>query len=138
MPVRALGNDVHTYNATNITAYLDQASLDMLVEALDVTNLASSGMTYTPGVFGAEVPIGGAWDIAIDNVFGADTITPPTTTLRTYVRQVGPSGNRATYTWTGSATVGAFISEYKIFTDKVTGILKWSGKLTISGSPVRS
>lgn len=138
MPVRALGNDVHTYNATNITAYLDQASLDMLVEALDVTNLASSGMTYTPGVFGAEVPIGGAWDKAIDDVFGADTVSPPTTTLRTYVRQVGPVSNRVTYTWTGSSTVGAFISEYKIFTDKVTGILKWSGKLTISGSPVRA
>ena len=41
---------------------------------------------------------------------------------------VGPSGSRVTRTWTGSATVGAFISNYKINADNPMGDIVWTAR----------
>ena len=137
MPVRALGNVVITYNSVNVTAYLNTGSQEATVTAIDTTSLASTGQEQTPGAPAYSYPVGGFWSKALDDVFGADSVSPPTT-LRNFSCQIGPVGNRATYTWTGSSTVGAFVSDYKVdFTDPM-GMITWSGTLTLSGAPTRS
>lgn len=137
MATKALGNIVLTYNSTNITAHLNTVSLEMTVEAIDTTTLASSAQEQTPGATAFSVPIGGPWSKTIDDVLGADGTSPPST-LRSFIAQVGPSGNRVTYTWTGSSTVGAFVTDYKIDATDPMGMLTWSGTLTVSGAPTRA
>lgn len=137
MATKTLTNLVLTYNSNNITSYLDTASLEATVEAIDTTTLASTAQEKTPGATSYSVPIGGFWAKALDDILGADAVSPPTT-LRTFAYQIGPVGNRVTYTWTGSATVGAFISDYKVDASDPMGVIKWTGTLTISGSPTRA
>lgn len=137
MAVKTLQNIAITYNASSMAAHLDQASLEATVETIDTTTFASAAQEKTPGATSYSIPVGGPWSKALDDILGADTVSPPST-LRDFVYQIGPSGNRATYTWTGSATVGAFISDYKVQADDPMGTIKWSGTLTISGAPVRS
>lgn len=137
MGTRALTNRVLTYNGSNITAHLNKASMKAVIKVIDSTTLASSAQENTPGATSYTVPVGGPWSKALDDILGADADSPPTT-LRTFVDQVGPSANRVTRTWTGSTTVGAFISDYSVDTDDPLGDITWSGTLTISGAPVRS
>lgn len=138
MATKALGNIVLTYNSQNISSHLNTASLEMTVEAIDTTTLASAAQEQTPGAPGFSVPIGGPWSKAIDDILGADAVSPPDSTLRSFVGQIGPVGNRVTYTWTGSATVGAFVTDYKVDATDPMGMLTWSATLTVSGAPVRS
>lgn len=137
MPAKALGNVVITYNSVNVTPYLNKASLKATIKAIDTTNLASTAQQQGPGAPGFTVPVGGLWDAALDAVFGADADSPPTT-LRTLVVQIGPVANRVIRTWTGTATVGAFVSDYSVDTDDPLGDITWSGTLQCSGAPVRS
>lgn len=137
MPVKTLANVAVTYASLSMAQYLDGGSLEMVVEAVDTTNLAGTGKQATPGAPSVSVPVSGYWDSALDAVLGADAVSPPTT-LRNLTVQVGPSGNRATYSLTGTATVGAFISDYKIDFSDPMGMIKWSGTLTVSGVPTRS
>ena len=137
MATKALGNIVLTYNSNNISSHLNTASLEMTVEAIDTTTLASSAQEQTPGATAFSVPIGGPWSSTLDGYLGADAVSPPTT-LRSFVAQIGPSGNRVTYTWTGSSTVGAFVTDYKIDATDPMGMITWSGTLTVSGAPTRS
>ena len=113
MAVKTLKNFGVSYNGTNITAYLNKASLEMTAEAIDTTSLASDGKELTPGAVGFNVPVSGTWAKALDAVLGADAISPPTT-LRTLVVTIGATGATVVYTWTGTEMVGAFISDYKI------------------------
>jgi hypothetical protein len=137
MPAKALTNVVITYNTTNITAYLNKASLKAVVKAIDTTNLASTAQQQGPGAPGFTVPVAGLWDKALDDVLGADADSPPTT-LRTLVVQIGPAANRVIRTWTSSANVGAFVSDYSVDTDDPLGNISWSGTLQCSGAPVRT
>ena len=138
MPIKSLQNIVITYNAlATMASYLDQASLEMVVETVDTTTLASTGQEKSPGATSYSVPVGGPWAKALDDVLGADAVSPPTT-LRNFVYQIGPVASRVTYTWTGSEFVGAFISDYKVVADDPMGVIKWTGTLTISGAPVRT
>jgi hypothetical protein len=137
MAIKSLLNIVITYNSNAMAAHLDQASLEATVETIDTTTFASTAQEKTPGATSYSIPVGGPWSKALDDILGADTVSPPST-LRTFVYQIGPSGNRVTYTWTGSATVGAFISDYKVVADDPMGVVKWTGTLTISGAPTRA
>lgn len=137
MPSKSLGNMVVTYNSQNVTANLDQASLEITAEAIETTNLASAAKENTPGASSFSVPVGGFWSKALDDIIGADAVSPPAT-LRSLVVQIGPVGNRATYTWTGTATTGAFVSDYKIEVSDPMGMITWSGTLMVSGAPTRS
>lgn len=137
MASKTLQNVALTYNSVSLSAHLDQASLEAVVEAIDTTTLASSAQEKTPGATSYSVPVGGPWSKALDDCLGADADSPPTT-LRTFVYQIGPTGNRVIRTWTGSSTVGAFVTDYKVLSDDPMGVIKWSGTLTISGAPVRS
>jgi hypothetical protein len=137
MPVKVLGNIAITYASLNMTPYLDGGSQEMVVEAVDTTNLASTGKQSTPGTPSVSVPVSGFWDSALDAVLGADAVNPPST-LRNLTVQIGPVGNRRTYTLVGTTTVGAFVSDYKIDFSDPMGMIKWSGTLTVSGIPTPS
>lgn len=137
MAKKALKNFVVSYNGTNITPYLNKASQDATVEAIDTTNLASDAREQTPGGTSWSVPVGGMWAKALDDVLGVDAASPPST-LRTLVTEIGPTGGKVTNTWTGSETVGAFVSDYKVDASDPMGVITWSGTLTVSGAPVRT
>jgi hypothetical protein len=130
---KSLGNITVTYNSNALTSKLNQASIEAIVNAIDVTNLASSAGQSIPGLANWSVPVGGFWDSTLDGYLGPDAVSPPST-LRTLVVVVGPSGSQATYTW----TTNAFISNYKFGADNVSGALTWTGTLAVSGPPTRS
>lgn len=131
MAIKSNPNLTLSYAGTALAAYLDQASIDAVVEAVETTNLASTATETTPGNTTWSSKIGGSWAKALDDVLGPDAVTPGT--LRTCVIVVGASGAQATYTWTSKA----FISNYTIDA-KAGDTLKWSGTLNLTGSPVRS
>ena len=72
MPIKTLTNMVVTYNANDISAYLNQASLEIIKDAIDTTNLASTAKETTPAAPGFSVPIGGFWMAALDAIIGVD------------------------------------------------------------------
>lgn len=137
MPIKTLTNMVVTYNAQDISAYLNQASLEIIKEAIDTTNLASTGKENTPAAPGFSVPIGGFWMAALDAILGADAAAT-SDTLRALIVQIGPSGNRATYTRTASGNLGAFVSDYKVDGTDPMGMLTWSATLSVSGAMART
>lgn len=134
---KALKNISLTYNVTDIAPYLNKASLERTVEAIDTTVFTSDGKENTAGAPSASVSVGGPWGSTLDAALGPDSIAPPAT-LRNLVYSVGPTGGKVIHTWTGSETVGAFISNYVIDASSPTGIIMWTGTLTISGIPVRT
>ena len=133
MPVKALGNISVTYGGIDITQYLNQASLEAIVNEIDTTNLASTAMEKTPGASGWSIPVAGFWALALDNVMGPDAVTPPGT-LEDLAVAIGASGAVATYTWTANA----FVGQYKVDASNPTGMITWSGNLAVSGPPVRT
>lgn len=132
MPVKSNPNVSLVYNAVNITAFCDTASMDAVVEAIEDTNLASTATSNTPGDTTWTYDIGGSWAIALDNVFGPDVGSPPAT-LRTFVAAIGAVGGVATYTW----TTAAYITNYKV-TMTAGANIKWTGKLNLTAAPVRT
>lgn len=134
---KALQNVSVTYNSVSLQAHLNQVSLETTVEAIESTTFASNAQEQGPGAPSFSISVGGPWSKTLDDALRPDLITPPTT-LRTLVYYVGPSGSRVTYTWTGTPTVGAFISDYTVNADDPMGDISWSGTLTISGAPVIS
>lgn len=136
--VRVLKNVTVSYNSVNLTPYLNQASLENTVEAIDTTTFDSDGKENAPGTPGFSISVGGPWTKALDDALGPDAISPPEATLRTLVHTVGPTGAKVIRTWTGSATVGAFISNYTVDASDPMGMITWSGTLSVSGAPVRT
>jgi hypothetical protein len=134
---KALKNVAVTYGSTEITDYLNKASLERTVEAIDTTVFSSDGKVNTAGAPSASVSVGGPWGSALDAVLGPDSIAPPAT-LKNLIYSVGPTGGKVIHTWTGTEVVGAFISNYVIDASSPTGIIMWTGTLTISGIPVRT
>ena len=130
-------NIVITFDTLDITQYLDDASLEMTVEQIDTTTLASTGLEISAGMPGFKVPVGGPWRKALDDKLGAQA-SNPSSTLKTLVVQIGPVGERVTYTWTSSSTVGAFVGNYTVDFSDPKGVIKWSGELAVSGAPTRA
>lgn len=137
MPIKTLTNMVVTYNSQDISAYLNQASLEIIKDAIDTTNLASTAKENTPAPPGFSVPIGGFWMAALDAILGVDAAAT-SDTLRALIVQIGPSGNRATYTRTASGNLGAFVSDYKIDASDPMGVITWSATLSVSGAMTRT
>ncbi len=137
MPIKSLTNMVVTYNAQDISAYLNTASLEIIKDAIDTTNLASTGREQSPAAPGFSVPIGGFWAAALDAILGADAAAT-TDTLRALIVQIGPVANRATYTRTATSTLGAFVSDYKIDASDPMGMITWSATLAVSGVMTRT
>lgn len=135
--IRSLKNVALSYNSVDFTEYLNQASLQNTVEAIDTTTFDSDGKENAAGAASFSISVGGPWSKAVDDVLGLDGANPPST-LRTLVYTVGPTGGQVIRTWTGSETVGAFISDYQIDASNPLGLIMWTGTLTISGAPVRT
>ena len=134
---KAESNATVTYNGTNVTAYCNQNDLDAVVAEIDTTNLASTGAESSPAATTWTVKMQGFLDKAPDDVFGPDSLTPPAT-LRNLVVTRGPTGAQAIYTWTGTATEGAFIGNYQLPGTDPKNLNTWTADLGISGGPVRT
>jgi len=133
MPVKTQGNVTVTYNSTEITDYLNQQSLEAIVNEIDTTNLGSTSNEKTPGSVNWAVNVGGFWAKALDDLLGPDAVTTPTT-LRTLAVVIGASGAQVTYTWTSNS----FVGNYRVEAADPTGVITWSGTLAVSGAPTRS
>ncbi|TXH41096.1 MAG: hypothetical protein E6Q97_38350 [Desulfurellales bacterium] len=131
------GNVVITFDSLVISDYMDDGSLETTVEAIETTTLASTGMESSAGMPSFKVPMGGIYKKALNDKLGVQSASPPAA-LKTLVVQIGPSGERVTYTWTASTTVGAFVGDYTIDFSDPKGVIKWKGTLEISGAPVLS
>lgn len=131
MPLKASGSITVTYNSNALTGYLNQASLEGIVQEIETTDLASTAQEKIPGLGGWNVPVGGFWDATLDGYLGPDAVSPPAS-MRTLAVVIG-SGSTVTYTWTSNA----FISNYRVSAEP-SGALTWSGTLSVSGAPTRS
>jgi hypothetical protein len=129
MPVKAAGQVTISYNSNALAGYLNDASIEAIVKELDTTVLTDTGQTKIPGISNWDVNIGGPWASALDGFLAPDAISPPAT-LRTLVCVYGG----VTLTW----TTNAFISNYKVNASNPTELITWTGKLSVSGVPVRS
>lgn len=133
MASKAIQNIQLTYNSGSLEEHMNQASVEAVVNAIDVTTLADSAGRQIPGLANWSAPIGGPWTKTLDDILGPDAVTPPGT-LRTLVAVIGPSGSQVTLTWTNNA----FVTNYKFGADNVTGALVWTATLGVSGAPTRS
>lgn len=136
MPIKASGNYTLSYNSVALAGYIDDASLEAVANAIEVNNLASTATVSIPTDSTVSVAIGGAWDKALDDALAPDSLSPPAT-LRTWSMVIGASGAQVTYGQTGTASVGAFVSNYKV-EFKATEAARWSGKLNVSGTVTRT
>lgn len=126
---KVAGNVTVTYNSNALTAYLNTASTNAVVNAIDTTDFASTGTESIAGLPTWSVPVGGNWDGTLDGYLGPDAVSPPTT-----LRTLAVVFDSVTYTWSSNA----FISDYTINASSPTDGITWSGTLTCSGVPTRS
>lgn len=133
MASKALGNVQITYNSGSLEEHMNQASVEAVIAAIDVTTLADTAGKQIPGMASWSVPIGGLWTDTLDDILGPDAVDPPSS-LRTLVVVMGPSGAQVTLTWTSNS----FVTNYKFGADNVSGALTWSATLGVSGAPTRS
>ncbi len=130
MAKKVAGNVSVTYNSVEITNYLNTASLNGVVNAIDTTDFGDENATTSiAGLGDWEVPVGGPWDATLDAALAPDVIAPPAT-LRTLVVVID--------TVTFTVTTNAFITGYTINASAPSDGITWSGTLKISGAPVRT
>lgn len=132
MPIKTLTNVVVTYNGTDISAYLNQASLEIVRDAIDTTTMASDGHETTPAAPGFSVPIAGLWARSLDVLLGVDAATRAPTPRALSVA-IGPSESSVEYERTASGNYGAFVNDYKIDASDPLGLIAWSATLSVSG-----
>ena len=102
--VKAAGNVTVTYNSNDITSYCDTTEIAVSIAELDTTNLASTAMTYIPGLADWTVSLNVSnWDSTIDGYLSPDVVAPGT--LRTLVVAFDDGSSEATYTWTANAFI---------------------------------
>jgi hypothetical protein len=133
MAVKTIGNVDVSYDSNALEAYLNTASMEAIVNAIDTTNLASTANEQTPGSAAWSVAVGGQWSPTLDGYLAPDAVTPPST-QKNLVVVIGEAGSTATYTWTANA----FVGNYTIDASDMQGVITWSGTLSVSGAPVRS
>lgn len=136
MAVRGAGNITVTYNAVDVTAYLNQAELATTVAELDGTNLASTAMGYAPGLPGFTLSLGGDWVKALDTVFGVDALSPARRTV--VIKITDENAAWVQYGWTNTGGYGfGFITGFSI-TGNATGKIEHSPSIRLSGLPQRT
>jgi hypothetical protein len=129
MSRKGAGNFTVSYNANNITAYINQADLEMMVTELEATVLTSDGIDNDPGLPGFTLRLAADWQKALDDILGPDVLTP---TKRTAVVTVTGDTGTVTYTWTNKA----FITGYGI-SGGATGKITAPPQLRLGGKPTR-
>jgi len=127
--LKVASNVTVTYNSVAITNYLNTASLNAVVNAIETTNFGStSATTNIAGLGDWELSVGGPWDATLDAALSPDGITPPAV-LRTLVVVIGG----VTFT----VTTNGFVTSYVINASAPADAITWSGTFKISGAPVR-
>lgn len=126
-----------TYNSFNLTPYCNGTDLAATVAEVDATNLASTVAESSPASTKWTIGLSGMLTKLQDDVLGKEVLTP-SATKRTVVITVGTSTDTMTFTWTGTADVGGFISNYTISPTASTELIPFTGDLGISGGPVIS
>jgi hypothetical protein len=132
-PIKAIKNVTVEYDGEDITPYLNQQSIEAIVNEIDVTNLDSDGAEKIAGLASWTVNVAGLWEKALDDVVGPDMVTPPET-KKDLVIVLGKTGAQVTYTWTANA----FIGNYRASFDNPTSAATWTGVLAVSGAPTRT
>ncbi len=128
---KSRGNVVVNFNGTALTAYCDGADLDMVIDQLETTNLASTGAESTAGDAKFSIKLSGMWDNALDAVIGPEAVTPGT--KRNASIALTGSSATVTYTWTANAE----IENYTIGS-KTKAFITFNATLALSGAPTRT
>ena len=116
-------------DAVSWVAYLDDVSLNRIRNEIDAKTLASPQAVLMSDE-SADIPIGGPYTNASDNILGPMFAAPDTAR---YI-EVGPIGLTAAdpkYT-----TSLAYLKDYKIMLP-ANGIAKWSGTFRVVGGMTR-
>jgi hypothetical protein len=128
MPVRGMSNTAVVYNTLVTTPYANQADLQSTIGQLEVTNLASTAKEFITEPAEWTIRMGGFFDMAVDNIFGVDAVSPGTKRSASIAFTEG--GQTVTYLW----TLQAEIANYQIQSTP-TGVITWSAELRLSGAP---
>jgi hypothetical protein len=132
MAQKGAGNSTCTYNAQNITQYLNTNTLTNTIAELEATVLTSTAEESIAGLGSYELTLEGDWSKAIDDILGPDSLTGTKRTVVLTYGSVG-TGGVVTYTW----TTNGFLTSYEInatATDKIV----LSGTLRLNGAPART
>ncbi len=115
-------------DATDISSYTDQQSLDRVVELAETTAFGDDDKTYIAGLRGHTISISGNWDPTLDSTLdGADDGA-----VVAFV--VGPEGNTSgDVQYNGNC----FITDYS-WTAGVSDKVTWSANFTVSGAVTRA
>ena len=124
------------FAGVDLTAYLKVGDLVGTTEQLDTTMLADDHPTSEPGATDWQISLEGPLTKALDDLLGKDALSPPAT-KRDLIITIGEIGNATTYTWTGGAEVGGFVSNYRVGPNVQFGEVPFRADLAVSGAPVR-
>ena len=125
--VKSETNVTVSYNSNALDAYLNEASLEAISNALDSTNFDSTSKESVLETTEWSISVGGYWHATLDGYFQADAITPVQSRTIAITFTDADSGT-ATYTW---STGG--IENYTI-SSSVGSLITWSGTLRLSGT----
>jgi hypothetical protein len=125
------------YSGVDLTAYCTQGELEATYKVIETTTVADRQQQETPLRRSWMLRMSGFLDKALDDALGRDAVTRPAT-MRDLVLRVAEGYSQAIYTWTGTATVGAFIGNYQLPGTDPNNLSTWSADLAISGGPVRT
>lgn len=130
--VKAPGNVTVTFDATDITQYLDQAELQAAVAELETTALNSVAQEYIPGLPNWQGNLKVAkWDSVIDGIIAANVLTPAKKNCIWTFKDA--TAVTVTYTWTNNA----FFTGYNI-SGAIGTKIESSPSLRLSGNPTRA
>jgi hypothetical protein len=120
-------NSYVTVDADNVTGYLDQASLEKMVDTAETTAFGDDDKEFIAGLRDTTLNISGHWDAAQDQ-FAADWDDGAVVSCI-----VGPAGNTA-----GNVryTFNALITSYTVDMP-VSGRVSWSASLQRTGATTR-
>jgi hypothetical protein len=130
MAVKGVGNTTVTYNSVNITAYINEAELAIVIAELEGTNLASTAATFAPSLPSYQLTLKGDWIKALDDVLGVDAATPA---LRACVIKFTDEAAA----WVQYSFANAFVTGYAI-TAPATGKITHAPTIRLSGAPTRT
>lgn len=131
-PVKGATNTVVSFNGSDITAYCDKADLGGTLDAIDVTNLASTGVETISPITTWKIGLSGFWDATIDGILGPEAVTPGTKRDAS-IELTDSASSSVSYAWTANAEVG----NWQI-TAEAKGVSKFTAELRLSGAPTRS
>jgi len=134
-PKKVAGNVTVSYGGNALTGYLNTASMQAVVEAIDTTDfLDTANNTSIPGNASWSVNVGGPWDVTLDGYLGPEMVAPGASADATLVVGI----DTISYTWTSATDVGAFLTNYTIDASNPSAGIMWSGTIGASGTPVRA